>query len=264
MTAPPGFAIVTGASSGIGLELARLCAQSGFDVLIAADEPQVHYAASELSAHGTSVTAIQADLASSTGVCALLQAVRRLERPIDVLIANAGCGLGRAFFDQDIQRALRVAHTNIDGTLHLIHGLLGSMVAQGRGRVLITGSLTSRMPGTFQAVYNATTAFLDSFAMGLAAELKGTGVTCTCLLPGPTDTRFFARADMLDTKVGLQESKSDPADVAQTGFDAMLRGELRAAHGVVNKVRAAAARMVPGKLLAAVPPRAEVSRKPKP
>ena len=123
-------------------------------------------------------------------------------RPIDALLANAGRGLGRAFIDQDFREVRRVIDTNVTGTVYLLQKVARDMKDRGHGRILITGSIAGFMPGTFQAVYNGTKAFLDSFSFALRAELKGSGVTVTCLMPGATETDFFERADMLDTKVG--------------------------------------------------------------
>jgi short-subunit dehydrogenase len=120
------------------------------------------------------------------------------------------------------------------------------MVDAGNGRVLITGSIAGILPGSFSAVYNGSKAFLDNFAYGLRNELKDLGVTITCLMPGPTDTNFFERADMLDTKVGQEGTKKDdPADVARTGYDAMMRGEASVVHGMMNKVQAAMGNILP-------------------
>src|SRR5579871_5948941 len=246
------LAVVTGASTGIGFELARLCSQNGYDLIIAADEPAIIDAAGDLGGSQTSptqVTPVQCDLSETRGVDALCEAITRSGRPVDVLIANAGRGLGRAFLDQDINEALKVAHTNIDGTIYLIYRVGREMRARRRGRILITGSIAGLMPGTFQAVYNGTKAFLDSFSVALANELKDSGVTVTCLMPGATETEFFERADMMDTKVGTEE-KADPADVARTGYDAMMRGELKVIHGLSNKMRAAVAAVAPDAALA--------------
>jgi len=142
-----------------------------------------------------------------------------------------------------------VINTNITGTIDLIQRVAKQMRRQNAGRILITGSIAGYMPGTFQAVYNGTKAFIDSFSYALRNELKDTGVTVTCLMPGATDTDFFARADMLDTKVG-SEDKADPADVAKTGFEAMEKGEAGVIAGASNKLRAALASFVPDTMLA--------------
>ncbi len=229
------FAVVTGASTGIGLELARVCAENGFDVLVAADEARIHEAARELSRIGPRVDAVEADLATREGV--------------DALLANAGVGLGRGFLDQSLDDIQHVVDTNVSGTLYLIHRVGNAMRARGRGRILITGSIAGFMPGTYQAVYNGTKAFLDSFSFALRAELRDSGVTVTCLMPGATETEFFARADMLDTKVG-QQKKDDPADVARTGFEAMMRGDGDVVSGWMNKLRSAIASVTPAGVLA--------------
>jgi short-subunit dehydrogenase len=143
-----------------------------------------------------------------------------------------------------------VINTNITGTIDLIQRIARDMRARGAGRILITGSIAGYMPGTFQAVYNGTKAFLDSFAFALGNELKDSGVTVTCLMPGVTDTEFFARADLLDTKVGTQEHKADPAGVAKTGFDAMERGDPGVVAGLSNKLRVALSGLVPDVMLA--------------
>jgi uncharacterized protein len=227
------LAIVTGASSGIGREIARLAASEGYDLVVAADEPLVDAAAGFL-AKGVEVEAVETDLAGQSGVDRLLAATSG--RPIDVLVANAGHGLGRGFLDQDPAEWRHVIDTNITGTLLLLQPVLKQMVARGEGRVLITGSIAGHLAGSFQAVYNGTKAFVDSFAAAIGNELKDSGVTITCLKPGPTDTRFFERADMLDTKVG-QAGKDDPADVAATGWEAMKKGEHSVVHGMKNKAQ---------------------------
>jgi uncharacterized protein len=244
------LAVVTGASSGIGLELARLCAHDNYDVIIAADDAAIATAAQELAASGATITPVQSDLSTPAGVDKLHEVIGSLGRPVDVLIANAGRGLGHAFLDQDINEALKVAHTNIDGTIYLVYRIGREMRDRGRGKILITGSIAGLMPGSFQAVYNGTKAFLDSFSVALSNELKDSGVTVTCLLPGATATNFFERADMLDTKVGSDDSKADAADVAKTGYEAMKSGEISVVHGFGNKMQAAVAAVAPQGMLA--------------
>ncbi len=241
------LAIVTGASTGIGLELARLCAADGYDLLIAADEPQIIKVARELEAGGAQVEAMEVDLATIDGVDRLLAAVS--QRPIDLLLANAGRGLGKAFIDQDFAKVRHVIDTNVTGTIYLIQKVAKQMSGRGQGRILITGSIAGFIPGTFHAVYNGTKAFIDSFSIALRAELKDSGVTVTCLMPGATETEFFRRADMLDTKVG-QAKKDDAADVAKTGFDAMMNGEADVVAGWQNKIQATIAQVTPAEILA--------------
>ncbi len=243
------LAVVTGASTGIGLELARQCAQNDFDLVIAADEPEIESAAMSLRSHGVEVTPVIADLSTLKGVDQLVFAIEQLNRPVDALLANAGRGLGHSFLDQDFGDIVRVVDTNITGTIYLTHRVGKKMLERGSGRILFTGSIAGFMPGAFQAVYNGTKAFIDSFSVALRNELKDTDITVTCLMPGPTDTEFFARADLLDTKVGTEE-KDDPADVAKTGFDAMMRGESSVVHGMKNKLQVAMSGVVPKDALA--------------
>jgi short-subunit dehydrogenase len=240
------LAVVTGASSGIGLELAREAALRGYDLVIAADE-SLSGVAPDLRAMGADVTEVVADLATRDGVDQLHAAIGG--RRVDALLANAGHGLGKAFVDQDFDEVRHVIDTNVTGTVDLIQRVARGMRTNMAGKILITGSIAGYMPGTFQAVYNGTKAFLDSFSYALRNELKDSGVTVTCLMPGATDTDFFERADMLDTKVGTEE-KADPADVAKTGFDAMESGDAAVVAGLSNKLRVALANVMPNTLLA--------------
>ena len=241
------LAIVTGASAGIGYELARICAENGFALVIAADQPKIQEAARDLRALGAAVEAVQADLATLEGVDLLYAATSG--RPVDALLANAGHGLGRAFLDQDFAQVRHVVDTNITGTIYLIQKVGRDMRARGHGRILITGSIAGFTPGTYQAVYNATKAFIDSFSFALRHEVKEQGTTVTCLMPGATETEFFERADLMDTKIG-QSKKDDPADVAKTGFNAMMRGDGDVVSGWHNKLQAAIASVTPAAMLA--------------
>lgn len=243
-----GLAIVTGASSGIGYELARCCAQHGFDLLIAADEPDIEDAATQLRTIGVQVEALQVDLATTGGVDQLYKMVAN--RKVAALLANAGRGLGHGFLDQDFDQVRHVIDTNITGTTYLIQKVGRDMRAHGEGKILITGSIAGFIPGSFQAVYNGSKAFLDSFSFALRNELKDSGVTVSVLMPGPTDTEFFARADMLDTQVGQDDKKSDPADVAKVGFEAMMSGEGDVVAGWKNKIQVALANVTPAPVLA--------------
>jgi short-subunit dehydrogenase len=242
------LAVITGASSGIGYELAKLAAEDGYDLVIAADEPSIVEAQSGLEQFGTRVESLQVDLSTTEGVDRLLALIGG--RAVDALMANAGRGLGHAFLDQDWEEARFVVDTNITGTIYLLHKIGQDMRERDRGKILITGSIAGLMPGSFQAVYNGTKAFLDSFAWALRNELKDTSVTVSCLMPGPTDTEFFERADMLDTKVGADPKKADPADVAKVGYNAMLKGEGDVVAGVKNKLQAAMAAVTPQSALA--------------
>jgi short-subunit dehydrogenase len=231
------LAIVTGASSGIGRELAALAGQQGFHLLVAADTPL-----------DEAIEHFQALGATKEGVDQVIRAAAG--RPVAALLANAGHGLGGAFLDQDFEAAMHVVETNITGTIYLVHEIGRQMRAAGQGRILFTGSIAGYMPGSYAAVYNATKAFIDSFALALRNELADTGVTVTCLMPGVTDTEFFERADMMDTKVGTQENKADPAMVAKIGFDAMMNGESDVVAGLKNKLQVAMAGVTPKEVLA--------------
>lgn len=247
MTANRPFAIVTGASTDIGLELAKCCVKEGFDLLIVADEPAIEDAAVQLRGSGVNVEALTANLATLEGVDQLYEAIK--DRQVDALLANAGRGLGRAFLDQDFAKVRHVIDTNITGTTYLIHKIGNDMRRRNAGKILITGSIAGFIPGSFQAIYNGSKAFLNSFSFALREELKDTGITVTCLMPGATDTGFFRRADMMDTDVGTTE-KDDPAKVAEDGFKAMMSGAGDVVSGLKNKVQSAAANVIPAGVLA--------------
>ena len=239
--------MVTGASSGIGYELAICCAKEGFDLLVVADEPEINEAAAQFRNYGIEVEAIEADLAILEGADKFYEAARG--RPVDALLANAGHGLGGAFLDQDFNDVRHVIDTNITGTIYLIQLVARDMRERNRGRILITGSIAGFTPGTYNAVYNGTKAFIDSFSFALRSELKDTKVTVTCLLPGATETEFFERAGMEDTEIG-QSKKDDPVDVAKIGFEAMMSGDGEVVSGFKNKVISALANVTPAGVLA--------------
>ncbi|WP_172123335.1 MULTISPECIES: SDR family NAD(P)-dependent oxidoreductase [unclassified Devosia] len=243
------LAVVTGASSGIGFELAKHCAEQGYNLVIAADGSDIDDAAETLRQFGGSVEGVQADLSTYEGVDELYAAVAALGRPVDVLMANAGRGLGKAFLDQDFADIQQVIDVNVIGTTYLLHKFVRDMRDRNAGKVLITGSIGGLLPGSFQAVYNATKAYVDSFAYALRNELKDTDVTITLLMPGPTDTNFFEVADMLDTKVAT-DKKDDPAMVAKAGYDAMMRGDGHEVSGFANKMQALMSNVLPQGALA--------------
>lgn len=240
------LAVVTGASMGIGFELAKLAAAHGHDLLVAADR-DVDQAVAELSTLGVGVGGVEVDLSTFDGVDRLIEATKG--RPVAMLFANAGHGLGHGFLDQQVDDWRHVINTNVTGTLYLIHKIAGEMRSRGEGKVLITGSIAGLMPGTFNAVYNGSKAFIDSFGAALRNELKDSGVTVSVLMPGPTDTEFFTRAGMDDTKAGAGK-KEDPADTAKHGFDAMMKGESHTVSGFTNKVQAAMTNVLPDTVLA--------------
>lgn len=251
MTDIKPLAVVTGASSGIGLELAKQFAGNGFDLLINAEDAGLDAAAEQLRAAGADVQTVRTNLGSYEGVEELYSFIGRTGRPVSAAALNAGVGQGGAFLDNVLADELEIIDVNITSTVHLAKRLLTDMAALDDGRMLITSSIASTMPGSFQAVYNASKSFLQSFAEALQNELKDTGVTITSLMPGPTETNFFHRADMEDTKVG-SSSKDDPAAVAKQGFDALMSGKDKILGGSVKtKVQGVANKVLPDKLKAA-------------
>ena len=243
------FAIITGASTGIGFELATLAAKNGYDILVVANEALIDPAAEDFRQFGTDVRSLDADLSTIDGVDALIAATDG--RQVDLLCANAGQGLGHAFLDQAVDDWRRVVDTNITGTIYLLQKILPAMVARNDGKVLVVGSVAGYIPGAFQAVYNGTKAFVDSFTEALRNELKeADGVTLTTLMPGPVDTEFFDRADMLDTSVGADPNKRDPADVARDGWDALISGKPSVFSGLKTKIQGVLANVTPGSVLA--------------
>jgi len=241
------FAVVTGASSGIGYELARQFAQNGFDLLIAAEDPGIHSAAQRIRSLGADVRPIQVNLAGYEGVERLYSEIRANGRPLDAIAINAGVGVGGDFARQtDLMAEINLINLNVTSPVHLAKRVLRDMVNRGEGRVLITSSIAATMPAPFEAVYGASKAFLLSFSEALRNELKDTGVTVTALMPGATETNFFERAGMEDTKVGSGE-KDDPADVAREGFEAMMAGKDKIVAGAFkNKLQGAVgARILP-------------------
>ncbi len=247
LDATPKLAVVTGASTGIGLELARIAAKEKYDLIIAANEPGIEGAADQLRREGGQVEAVMADLSTTEGNDQLISKVGR--RPVGLLLANVGRGLGKAFLDQSWDDIRFVIDTNVTGPVYLTRKLAAEMRTQGDGKILFTGSIAGFMPGSYQAVYNATKAFIDSFSYALREELRDTRITVTCLMPGPTETKFFERAGLLDTKVGTQE-KDDPADVARSGWKAMMDNEGGVVAGMKNKLQATMAHVTPAETLA--------------
>lgn len=244
------LALVTGVSTGIGRELAFIAAEDGHDLLICANEAQIDGVAQELRAKNVEVTAVRADLATESGVDEMLAAANG--RPIDFCLANAGRGLGHAFLNQKLSDAEDVIDVNVLGTTYLLHKIAKAMKDQGQGRILITGSIAGLMPGSFQAVYNATKAYIDTLSWGIRNELKDYGVSVTCLMPGPVDTEFFERADMTDTDVGSDPDKREPRKVARDGYDAMMKGSSGISSGFMTKIQTQLSGIVPESILASM------------
>ncbi|MCJ2088492.1 SDR family NAD(P)-dependent oxidoreductase [Methylobacterium sp. E-005] len=246
------FAVITGGSNGIGFELARQFAENGHDVLIAAqDEAHLAEAAQRLSGSGAKVLTHASDLSREDGVDSLFEQVRSTGRPVDALCLNAGVGLGGPFVETDLQRELKMIDLNVRGAVQLTKLVLKDMVVRGSGKLLFTSSVEASMPDPFEAIYGSTKVFLRWFGESLRSELKDTGVSVTILMPGVTDTNFFNRAEMLDTKAGAMEGKDDPAVVAKAAFEALQAGKDKIVPTVKNKVMSAVAEALPEPLVAA-------------
>jgi uncharacterized protein len=240
------LAVVTGASSGIGLELARQFAEHEFDLLVAADDEEIERAAEQLRSSGAEVEAARVDLATREGVDELYQRIEQAGRPVRAIAINAGVGVNGPFIESDLEDHMRLIGLNVSGVVRLSQYVLRDMVKRGEGRVLITSSIAADMPGAYSATYNASKAFELSFAQALREELKDTGVSITVLQPGPTDTRFFERSGAAEqrTKVA-QGKKDDPADVAKDGFEALMAGKDHVVAGSLkNKVQDAMAQVM--------------------
>lgn len=245
---PEALAVVTGASSGIGLELARCAAAEGCALVVAAEDEAIEAAARELRAAGAEVEAVQADLSTEEGVLALWQ--RLGAREVDYLCANAGITLGHRFVEQEWRDVRTLLGLNVVGTTRLLHLALPRMRARGRGRVLVTGSIAGHMPGSHMAAYNASKAYLDNLAFALNDEMREDGVTVTCLMPGPVETPIFDKGDMRDSLMGRLPFKDSPERVARLGWEAMKAGKAGMTPGLANKLVSAFAGVLPEPLLA--------------
>jgi uncharacterized protein len=249
-TSTKQLALVTGASSGIGYELAKQFAQNGFDLLITSGGDRLHTAANEMKGLGTNVEAVEADLATHEGVHKLLSAIQSGGRPLDAAAINAGVGVSGRFLETDLAQELNMIALNVTATVHLAKYIAKDMAARGSGRILFTASIAGTMPTPYEAVYGATKAFVRSLSESLREELKETGVSVTALMPGATETDFFHRAGGEDTKLGASE-KDDPAEVAKEGFEALMAGKDHVITGAFkNKLQAAAGYTLPDPLVA--------------
>jgi uncharacterized protein len=240
-----GLALVTGASSGIGFELAKLFADDGYDLVIAAEDDAIHAAADKLATAGVQVRAVQVDLRKPEDVQRLYRSATTDGRPLAAAALNAGVGRAGPFVDGDLDTDLSLVDLNVRSTVHLAKLVLTDMAGSGTGKVLFTSSIASTMPGSLQTIYNASKSFVQSFAEALHDELRDTDVTVTSLMPGPTATNFFRRANMLDTVVGRMP-KDDPAAVAKQGYDALMRGDRKVVAGsAMSKAMGVANRVLP-------------------
>ncbi|BCP05740.1 SDR family NAD(P)-dependent oxidoreductase [Mycobacterium paraintracellulare] len=244
------LALITGASSGIGLELAELFAERGYDLVVAAENDGIYPASATLSRWGVDVRPVQVDLRTPEGVEKLYQQATEGDRPIDAAALNAGIGGGGSFVEGDLAQDMSIIDLNVRSTVHLAKLVLRNMTRSGAGKVLLTSSLASMAPGPFEAVYHASKSFVQSFAGALQDELRDTGITITSLLPGTIETNFFNRAGMDETRAG-QKPKDDPAEVARQGFEAMMRGDRKVVGGsLTTKTVGVALRFLPDSLKA--------------
>ena len=244
-----GFVVVTGAASGIGLELARRAGEDGCAQLLVDMRPLDDGVAAAREGGSSEVETLRADLSTESGVDALIEAIG--ERKVSALFANAGHGQGGTFLETDWDTIKKVLDTNVTGTISLVHQIGRRMLQANRGRILVTGSIIGNMPGPYNLIYNSTKAFIDEFVVGLAVELDDSDVVISSLLPGATDTEFFARADL--DGVGMGDApKADPAKVARDGYDALLRGDPQEVSGLLNKLQFAAADLIPDELMAKI------------
>ena len=244
------FAVVTGASAGIGFELAKQFAQNGFDLLIVSAGDRINTAAREIEMLGTNVTPVQADLADHDGVHELLAAIESSGRPVDAAAINAGVGVSGRFIETDLAEELNMVALNVTSTVHIAKYIARDMAARGSGRILFTASIAGTMPTPYQAVYGATKAFVRSLSQSLREELKDTGVSVTALMPGATETEFFHRAGADDTKLGASK-KDDAAEVAREGFEALMEGKDHVVAGsFMNSLQAMGGHVLPDPVMA--------------
>ncbi|RFZ91257.1 SDR family oxidoreductase [Mucilaginibacter conchicola] len=243
-------ALITGGTSGIGKELAKLFAKDQYNlILVARDQAELDHTSGELSAFGVKVETISKDLSVMDDAFALCEQIG--DRQINVLVNDAGQGVYGLFTDNDIQRELDIVHLNICATVILTKHFLKGMVSRGEGSILNLGSVAGKLPGPWQAVYHATKAFVLSFTTAVREEVKDSGVTLTALMPGVTDTDFFNKAGMNDSKVVQdKEAMADPAEVAKDGYKALMAGEDRVISGFKNKVQVNASSIIPDSAVA--------------
>jgi len=242
------LAVVTGASSGIGLELAKVLGTKGYDLIVASEGDRLAGAAADLRTLGVEVAEVSADLASREGVDALWWKIQSAGRQVDVACINAGVGVGGLFTETDLDEELNMVQLNCAGTVHLAKHIVKHMTAAGAGKILFTASIAGEMVAPREAVYAASKAFVLSFAQSLRYELRDSGVSVTALQPGPTDTDFFHRAGMDGTEVGQKgKEESQPEEVAKQGIEALFDGKDHVyAASLKTKLEGMVANLVPG------------------
>lgn len=246
------YALITGATSGIGYELAKLFAADGYNlVIVARDEQELENKAAEFKAHGIDVRYIAQDLFDPGNAFAVYEVVKSLGIPIEVLVNDAGQGVYGLFNETDIDRELDIIDLNVSSLVILTKLFLKEMLTLNSGKILNVASIASKSPGPWQSVYHGTKAFVLSFTEAIREELKDTGISITALMPGVTDTDFFNKADMLESKAVQDKSAmADPADVARDGYEALMAGKDKVVSGLRNKVQVAMGNLMPDSSLA--------------
>jgi uncharacterized protein len=245
------YALITGATMGIGYELAKIFAQDGYNlVLVARTEEDLQKRATEFSQqYGVQAIPIAKDLFQTNAAFELYEEVKRKQIEVDVLVNDAGQGQYGLFIESDINRLLEIIQLNVSSLTVLTHLFLKDMVARNDGKILQLASIASELPGPWQAVYHATKAYVLSFTEALINELKNTNVTMTALQPGATETDFFNKADMQESKI-LDTKLSDPAKVAKDGYEALMKGDDKIVSGLKNKAMVTMSNVLPDTMVA--------------
>jgi uncharacterized protein len=246
------YALITGATSGIGYELAKLFAKDGYNlVIVARSENELDRTSVELKQqYGIDVVKIPKDLFQRNAAVELYEEISDKQIRIDILVNDAGQGQYGKFYQLDLERQLNLIHLNICSVVILTHKFLNEMVNRGEGKILNLSSIASKTPGAWQAVYHATKAFVQSFTEAVRAEVKDSGVSLTALLPGATATDFFHKAQMLNAKNIKDAELADPAEVAKDGYEALMNGDDMVVSGFKNKAQVALAGVTPDSVLA--------------
>ncbi len=246
------YALVTGATSGIGYELAKLFAQNGYNIIaVARTQKDLQKVATEFSSYGVNVEMIAKDLFEENAATELYNEVKSRGIEVEVLVNDAGQGVYGLFADTDLEDQVRIIHLNVVSLTRLTYHFLRDMKARNSGKILQVASVVSELPAPYQAVYGGTKAYVLNFTEALINEVKDTNITITALQPGATDTDFFNKAGAQDSKIVQDKSKlADPAKVAKDGYDALMKGDDKVVSGFKNKAQIAMANITPDTMLA--------------
>ncbi len=241
------YTLITGGTSGIGYEMAKIFAKNGHNlVIVARDEADLAVSCQKLSEEGVKVITISKDLSLPESASQLYKEIKkRKDVQVDILVNNAGQGYFGEFKDTELLKEIAIIQLNVISLVTLTKLFLRDMLAQGKGKILNTSSIASKSPGPYHSVYHGTKAFVQSFTEAIRDELKDTDITVTALLPGATDTDFFSKAEMLDSKIVKEGKLADAAKVAQDGYDALMRGDDMVVSGLKNKVQVAMSKVMP-------------------